>query len=146
MLFYTKGKLLIYCIYCNLEPIPKIDRIIAIAKLDENMSCCNCHKNKNKTAITNISDELWDTISPILPDEKPNNTIGRPVIPYRKVLDGIVYVLRTKGCQWKMLPSEFGAGSTCHRRFQQWVQLDIFKKIWIRLLKEYDYKKGIKLM
>jgi len=98
VLFYTKGKLLIYCIYCNLEPIPKIDRIISIAKL-ENMPCCNCHKNKNKTAITNISDKLWDTISPILPDEKPNNTIGRPVIPYRKVLDGIVYVLRTKGCQ-----------------------------------------------
>jgi transposase len=107
------------------------------------MSCCNCHKNNNKHTITKIPDKLWDTISPILPDEKPNNTIGRPVIPYRKVMDGIVYVLRT-GCQWKMLPSEFGSGSTCHRRFQQWVQLDIFKKIWIRLLKEYDNKKGIK--
>jgi hypothetical protein len=42
-----------------------------------------------------------------------------------------------------MLPKEFGSGSTCHhRRFQQWVQLDIFKKIWIILLKEYDDKKG----
>ncbi len=51
--------------------------------------------------------------------KKPNNTIGRPVIPYRKVMDGIVYVLRT-GCQWKMLPKEYGSGcSTCHRRFQQ---------------------------
>ena len=49
-------------------------------------------------------------------------------------MDGIVYVLRT-GCQWKMLPCEYGSGSTCHRRFQQWVQLDIFKKIWINLLK-----------
>jgi transposase len=71
--------------------------------------------------------------------------IGRPVIPYRKVMDGILYVLRT-GCQWKMLPKEFGSGSTCHRRFQQWVQLDIFKKIWIILLKEYDNKKEIKWM
>jgi putative transposase len=42
-----------------------------------------------------------------------------------------------------MLPKEYGSGSTCHRRFQQWVQLDIFKRIWIRLLKEYDNKKGI---
>jgi hypothetical protein len=25
----------------------------------------------------------------ILPKEKPSRTIGRPVIPYRKVLDGI---------------------------------------------------------
>ena len=60
------------------------------------------------------------------------------------MLDGILYVLRT-GCQWKMLPKEFGSGSTCHRRFQQWIQLGIFKKIWIRLLKDYDLKIGIKL-
>ena len=79
----------------------------------------------------------------ILPTEKPINTVGRPIIPYRKVIDGILYVLRT-GCQWKMLPKEFGSGSTCHRRFQQWIRLDIFKKIWIRLLKEYDNKIGIK--
>jgi transposase len=78
-----------------------------------------------------------------LPDEKTNNTIGRPIILFRKVLNGIVYILRT-GCQWKMLPKEYGSGSTCHRRFQQWVQLDMFKKIWIRFLKVYDNKKGIK--
>ena len=71
---------------------------------------------------------------------------GRPIIPFRKVMDGILYILRTKGCQWKMLPKEYGSGSTCHRRFQQWVQLDIFKKIWIRLLEEYDNKIGIKLI
>ncbi len=34
----------------------------------------------------------------ILPTEKQNNIIGRPIIPYRKVLDGIVFVLRTR-CQ-----------------------------------------------
>src|SRR3954468_17614067 len=108
------------------------------------MLCYSRYKNKNKPTITKISDKLWDMIDPILPREKPNNTVGRPVIPFRKVLDGIVYVLRS-GCQWKMLlPSEYGSDSTCHRRFQQWVQIDIFKKIWIILLKEYDHKKGIK--
>jgi transposase len=80
----------------------------------------------------------------LLPEEKRNNTIGRPAVPFRKIMNGILYILRT-GCQWKMLPKEFGSGSTCHRRFQQWVQLGIFKKIWVRLLKEYDSKKGIKL-
>ena len=73
----------------------------------------------------------------ILPKEKPPKTVGRPIVPYRKVLDGILYILRT-GCQWKMLPSEYGSGSTCHRRFQEWNKLDVFKKIWIRLLKIYD--------
>ena len=108
------------------------------------MSFFNRQKSKNVYTIIKISDELWDKISDLLPYEKQKNTVGRPNIPFRKVLDGILYVLRT-GCQWKMFPSEFGSGSTCHRRFQQWIQLDIFKKIWIKLLKEYDHKIGIKL-
>ena len=111
------------------------------------MPCyCNHNKNKNKPTITKISDELWNRISIILPKEKPNNTIGRPAIPFRKVFNGIVYVLRTEGCQWKILPKEYGSGSTCHRRFQEWVKLNIFKKMWTKLLEEYDSKRGIKLM
>jgi transposase len=86
---------------------------------------------------------LWNEIKSIFPKEKPLKTVGRRIVPYRKVIDGIIYVLRT-GCQWKMLPKEYGSCSTCHRRFQQWVQLDNFKKIWVRLLKEYDNKKSIK--
>ncbi len=78
-----------------------------------------------------------------MPTEKPNNTIGHPAIPFRKVLNGIAYVLRHR-CQWKMLPREYGSGSTCHRRYPQWSEADIFIKIWIRLLKEYDSKRGIK--
>ena len=53
------------------------------------------------TTITRIPDRLWNEIKNILPDEKPENTIGRPIVPYRKVLDGILFILRT-GCQWKM--------------------------------------------
>src|SRR5665809_169082 len=76
-------------------------------------------------------------------DVYKRQTIGRPIIPYRKVLDGIMFILRT-GCQWKMLPKEYGSGSTCHRRFQEWRQSGIFDKLWTRLLKIYDNKKGIK--
>ena len=82
--------------------------------------------NYHRTIIR-IQDKLWDEIEMILPKEKPSRTIGRPVIPYRKVLDGILYVLRT-GCQWKMLPKEHGSGSTCHRRFQEWNKRGVFKK------------------
>jgi transposase len=75
-------------------------------------------KNKHST-ILNIPDELWNELKSIFPKEKPLKTVdGRPIIPYRKVIDGIIYVLRT-GCQWKMLPKEYGSGSTCHHsRFQ----------------------------
>jgi transposase len=98
-------------------------------------------KNKHRT-ILKVPDELWNKIKNILPKEKPFKTVGRPTVPYRKVIDGIIYVLRT-GCQWKMLPKGYGSGSTCHRRFQQWNNLDIFKKGWIRILNIYDEFIGI---
>jgi transposase len=78
------------------------------------------------------------------PPEKPIETIGRPIVPFRKeVLDGILYVMRT-GCQWKMLPKAYGSASTCHRRFQEWVgKRRVFEKLWIRLLEIYDDIRGI---
>src|SRR5215471_20680437 len=97
--------------------------------------------NRRLPTIRKIPDDLWDEIKLLFPPEKSEKTIGRPVIPFRKVLDGIVYVLRT-GCQWKMLPKEHGSGSTCHRRFQQWNGMDVFKNIWIKLLKIYDEMIG----
>lgn len=79
--------------------------------------------------VKRIPDELWDEIRLILPSEKPDNTVGRPAVSFRKVLDGILYVLRT-GCQWKMLPKEYGSGSTtCHRRFQQWSTSKVFQNM-----------------
>jgi len=96
----------------------------------------------NHHTIIRIPDELWDEIKSIFPKEKPLKTVGRPIVKYREVLDGILYILRT-GCQWKMLPKEYGSGSTCHRRFQEWNGLDVFKKTWVRLLKIYDNKIGI---
>jgi transposase len=91
--------------------------------------------------VKRIPDELWNEIRMIIPNEKPINTIGRPVVSFRKVLEGILYVLRT-GCQWKM-PKEYGSGSTCHRRFQQWTTSNVFQKLWSRLLTVYDDLVGI---
>jgi len=105
--------------------------------------CIQNEKDKRKNStILKVPGKLWDEIKNILPKEKPSKTIGRPIVPYRKVFDGILYILRT-GCQWKMLPKEYGSGSTCHRRFQQWNRLDLFKKTWVKLLKIYDYTIGI---
>jgi transposase len=100
------------------------------------------HKT-HKHSVTRIPDRLWEAIIAVLPAERPNNAIGRPIVPFKKVMGGIVYVLRT-GCQWKMLPREYGFGSTCHRRFQEWARLGIFEKLWVKALKEYDNKKGIR--
>jgi len=48
------------------------------------------------STLTKISDELWDKIDDLLPYEKPRYTIGRPIIPFRKVLDGILYVPKNR--------------------------------------------------
>jgi len=98
-------------------------------------------KRRNPTMVM-ISDNLWDEIKSIFPKETSSKTVGRPIVKYRKVLDGILYVLRT-GCQWKMLPKEYGSGSTCHRRFQEWSRLNVSNKTWVRLLKIYENKIGI---
>ena len=95
------------------------------------------HRIKYLPTVKRIPAELWDEIRLILLPEKPTNTIGRPAVSFRKILDGILYVLRT-GYQWKMLPKEFGSGSTCHRRFQQWATSKVFQRLWSRLLKVYD--------
>ena len=101
------------------------------------------YRKKHFPAIKRIPDGVWDEVKHILPKEKQPETVGRPAVSYRTVLDGILFVLRT-GCQWKMLPKEYGSGSTCHRRFQQWVRKGVFQKLWVRLLKIYDDIRGIK--
>lgn len=103
---------------------------------------CYYRRRRHLSPIRKIPDDLWDEIKIILLPEKPDKTIGRPVVPFRRVLDGILYVLRT-GCQWKMLPKEYGSGSTCHRRFQQWTSSKVFQKLCVKLLKVYDDLKGI---
>jgi len=90
-----------------------------------------------------IPDDLWDKVRPLLGHEKKAGTVGRPCVPHRTRLDGILHVLRT-GCQWKHAPKEFGSGSPLHRRFQQWVGRRVFKRIWRLLLKEYEELRGIR--
>lgn len=89
-----------------------------------------------------VPDELWERIEPLLPKVRRGRKGGRPPVPFRRVLDGIFYVLRT-GCQWKAAPPEFGSGSTLHLRFQQWVKRGVFGKLWRAGLMEYDQLKGI---
>ena len=96
--------------------------------------------------IRRIPDDLWLEIAPILGEEKKRpRTRGRAPVPFRKVLDGILYVLRT-GCQWKRLfqgntaqARHVTEGSSSGSRKE-----GRFEKIWIKLLQRYDDVRGIK--
>jgi putative transposase len=99
-------------------------------------------KKPFKPTIWHIPGNLWAKFQAVLPPEKPVHTLGRAIVPYRTVMNGLLYKLRTGG-QWKAIPNVFGSGSTCHRRFQEWVQAGIFAKLMRILLQWYDRVRGI---
>lgn len=89
-----------------------------------------------------IPDAMWERIEPLLPEEKVPGTPGRPPVPFRTVLNGILHVLRT-GCQWNKVPQKYSSGSTLHRRFQEWEAAGILDAILEMMLAWYDERQGI---
>jgi transposase len=77
-----------------------------------------------------VTDELWETIEPLLPPEPPKAQGGRPRIDDRAALTGIVFVLKS-GIPWEMLPQEMGCGSgmTCWRRLKEWQESGVWEKL-----------------
>jgi len=61
-----------------------------------------------------LSEELWKTIEPLLPDEAPKPKGGRPRVENLSALAGIIFVFKS-AIRWEMLPKEMGCGSglTC---------------------------------
>ncbi len=82
-----------------------------------------------------VTDELWDVIEPLLPEEPPKPKGGRPRIDDRAVLTGILFVLKT-GIPWEMLPQEMdcGSGMTCWRRLKEWHEAGVWERLHRRLL------------
>jgi transposase len=77
-----------------------------------------------------VSDELWELIAPLVPPESPKPAGGRPRVPDRAALSGILFVLRS-GIPWEMLPQEMGCGSgmTCWRRLQEWQAAGVWEQL-----------------
>lgn len=55
-----------------------------------------------------LSDALWDLIEPLLPVPPLRPHGGRPRVPDRACLTGILFVLRS-GIPWQLLPREWAA-------------------------------------
>ena len=82
-----------------------------------------------------ISDALWAIVEPLLPPERPKPKGGRPPVPNRAALTGILFVLRS-GIPWEMLPQEMGCGSgmTCWRRLRNWHEAGVWQRLHHELL------------
>ena len=88
-----------------------------------------------------VDDELWGLIQPLLPPPKPRRFRypGRKPLDDRKVLTGILFVLKT-GIPWEMLPQEMGCGCgmTCWNRLQEWHRAGVWDKLHRVLLDKLE--------
>src|ERR1700731_893921 len=86
-------------------------------------------------AVEILPDGLWEIIEPFVPCPRAKPKGGRPPVPDRACLTGIVFVLRS-GIPWEMLPRElgFGSGMTCWRRLRDWQEAGIWQLIHFALL------------
>ena len=97
---------------------------------------------ESSSKFHDIPETLWQRIDMVLPIYLATCKGGRPRLPMRDVVGGILYVLAT-GCQWKAMPKQFGSGSAIHAYFQEWADSGVFEELWQLALTEYDHLKGI---
>lgn len=92
-----------------------------------------------------LVDEQWALLAPLLEKVSTKTTSrGRPRLPDRDVLDGILWVLKT-GAQWNELPAKYPPYQTCHRRFQEWVRSGVFAELLRTLAQDMEARGGISL-
>jgi transposase len=92
-----------------------------------------------------LTDQQWKIVEPILPpDPVREDGRGRPWSDRRKVLEGILWILRT-GAPWKDLPPRYGSYQTAHRRFQNWVRSGVMEKLLLTLASHLQEAGGLDL-
>src|SRR5215470_18269280 len=99
-----------------------------------------------------VSDALWERLQPLLPPPPPRRFRfpGRKRLDYRKVLTGILFVLKT-GIAWEDLPAELGCGcgKTCREYLKRWHEAGVWTKLHAVLLAELnganqiDWRRGL---
>ena len=77
-----------------------------------------------------LKDQQYSSLQPLLPPSKPYT--GRPYSDHRRVINGILWILRT-GAPWRDLPEHYGPWQTVSGRFYRWRQKGIWQNILQRL-------------
>ena len=73
-----------------------------------------------KVYPSDVTDEQWTLVAPLLPPAKSSPRGGRPCqVDLREVLNTIRYLHRSV-CQWDMLPHDLLPKSTVYDYFAQW--------------------------
>src|SRR5262247_3943904 len=79
------------------------------------------HKGRQRKKYpSDLTDEQWAIVGPMIPPAKQNTQGGRPrKVDMREVLNTLFYLNRS-GCQWDMLPHDLLPKSTVYDYFAQW--------------------------
>jgi len=83
---------------------------------------------KRKAYTSDLSDEEWDRIRPLIKADKHFGLKSRTKFSRREMLNAIFYVLRT-GCQWRDLPNDFPPWTAVYMQFDRWKKKDLFIKM-----------------
>ena len=90
-----------------------------------------------------LTDAQWEKIRPLLPKLRKHRRGGRPWKDSRKVLEGILWILRS-GARWKDLPEEFPSPTTCWRRLRDWEEQGVWLNMWRAFLAELNERRQLK--
>jgi putative transposase len=91
--------------------------------------------NNRQSYPTDLTDEQWAYLSPLLPNKRtaPDKM--------REYIDAILYVLRT-GCAWRMLPHDFPSWSTVYDVFHKLNRHGVWERINDRLRNQVRQQAG----
>jgi transposase len=67
----------------------------------------------------------------------PNKSRGIPRVDDRRVINGILWVLRS-GAPWRDLPKSFGPYTTCYNRFVRWRRAGVWGQIMNEVSVSHD--------
>lgn len=80
-----------------------------------------------------LTDFEWRVIEPLL----PNKPRGVPRVDDRRVLNGILWVLRS-GAPWRDLPERHGPRTTCYNRVVRWRRAGVWDRLMDAITAAYD--------
>ena len=90
--------------------------------------------------LSNLSDRQWHLLRRLIPGRCKT---GRPPLDRRRVLNAILYVVRT-GCQWRMLPADFPHWKSVYNIFWRWRRDGLWQRIHDKLRERVRRQAGKK--
>jgi len=81
--------------------------------------------------VERISDNLWltDREWAALERHLPQNRPGARRVDDRRIISGILHVLRT-GCRWRDCPPVYGPASTIYNRYNRWERQGLWRRLY----------------